>query len=164
MKAATKATVIAAVAVLFVLAIYPLAHATYPPQSSGSLDVSKEEASPGSKVVLSGSGFAPHAKYDILWDGKVDIDPEADASGNATYTYTIPSNATAGTHTISMSGPAAGGGTLVLSSSITINGSGTTQQSSTFPFTGGGLLLVALAAGIVLVGTGFGVKLLRRVR
>lgn len=73
---------------------------------------------PGVKILISGGGFAPFAKYDILWNGKVLIDPYADEKGFAWYEFTIPANADTGIHTVSMRGEAATGGVLTLSSNV----------------------------------------------
>lgn len=178
--------------------------------------------SPGVKITISGGGFAPYAKYDILWDGKVLIDPYADENGFASYEFTIPTSADTGIHTVSMQGNAGSGGTLVLSSNVAVKAkkiAGTVKRGTenktllpaedtegqervvetatpsteemeedkitgakgvaktvkrgtekmekkakAFPFTGGGLLLYALIACIVLASVGLGMKFLLRAR
>ncbi len=127
--------------------------------------------SPGVKITLSGGGFAPRAKYDILWDGRVLIDPYADDNGYASYQFTVPSSAGSGIHTVSMQGPAESGGTLVLSSNISVKAdkaAGTAKQktskATSFPYTGGGWLLYVLISGIAFIIIGFGTKLIRRAR
>lgn len=84
-------------------------------------EASRDEGiKPGVKITISGGGFAPFAKYDILWDGKVLIDPYADENGFASYEFTIPASAASGIHSVSMQGEAASGGTLVLSSNVKV--------------------------------------------
>ncbi len=177
MGTGNKAKTVAVSLMFFLLLLFfpAISLATYPPPTPGDLNTSLTNGSgvpasgvlPGTNIVLSGSGFAPNTKYDVLWDGKVVVDPLADSSGNAQYTYSIPSGATAGLHTVGLQGTKQGGGTLYLSASLTVisNSSGISRtRSSSYPFTGGTLLLLLLAAGILLVFAGFGIKLLRRAR
>ncbi len=153
---------------LLSLAMYGLASAQVLPYgavTTTTLATSDTTVVPGQTITCSASGFAPNEKYSVLWDGVVIVDPFTDASGVATFSFTIPLDASAGLHTLSAVGPGAGGGTLI--ASVTIRVTGVTAavpptRAEIFPITGGLPLWILLIAGLVSVVGGFGLKLRAR--
>ncbi len=172
MRITFKTKAMAAIVLMLVVLSYSVTFATepYSGTNTGDLNVglpggkslSSSGVLPGTKVVLSGSGFAPKSKYTVFFDGGLVEDPYADASGNVYYEYTLPLGTSVGTHTLSIQGTAPSGTTLVLSANIKV----LSKKSglSSYPFTGGGLLQYLLIAGVALLVAGFGIKLVRRAR
>jgi hypothetical protein len=135
----------------------------YPPSGGCSLAVSSSAVAPASAVTVStgncATAYAPGALVTLTFAS----DPvtlgtvTADANGHISAQVTIPSNATAGTHTISATGLGADGSTLVLSTSVTVTAPGAaasrplafTGSSGTFPAIW--MALAALALGTTMV-------------
>lgn len=175
MSKGNKVLAVAVVALMLLVSLSSFALAEpYGPTHKGGLSVVLPKAgsspsgvvAPSSKVTVSGSGFEPNAKVEIVLDGKVVAEVYADANGSVSYELTLPAEVASGIHTVSAQGPAEAGGTLVLSDNVVVAGKGTTKtgtsEASAFPFTGGDALLFALVAGIALVAAGFGMKLIKR--
>ncbi len=157
---------LAALSALFlgVLAV-PAAAQPYPPSGGCSLALSSSVVPAGGTVVVSTTGspcYAPGASVTLTFTS----DPvnlgtvTANGAGQFSTTVTIPSNATAGTHTITSSGPGASGGTLVLSASLTVTGARAAAAGAPgqLAFTGSTdtapllwIALVALVLGAALV-------------
>jgi LPXTG-motif cell wall-anchored protein len=143
----------------------PAAAQTYPPSGGCALVLSRTVVPAGDTVVASTTGspcYAPGSSETLTFTS----DPvtlgtvTANANGQFSVTLTIPSNATAGAHTITSSGPGASGGTLVLSASLTVTRAGApvagapgrlafTGSSDTAPLLW--IALVALVSGAALV-------------
>lgn len=163
-----KVFVVLVILALLSLATYGVVFAQtlpYGAVTTTTLSVSSTTAAPGQTITCSASGFSPNSKYSILWDGVVMADPFTDASGVVTFSFTIPSNASPGLHTLSAVGPKAGGGTLIASSTIRVTGVTAAvppTRAEIFPFTGGLPLWILLIAGLVSVVGGFGLKLRAR--
>ena len=178
----SRAIMLAIIAVAFMFLSFAMAFAVEPygPTHDAPLEMAPSpkdttpdgKVIPGGSVTLSGGGFAPNTKYDILWDSKVWIDPLADANGFASYAAKIPSDATPGVHTISMMGAAAAGGTLVLSTEIAVASEKTVpvnprlgdSPNENLPLTGGVVPFYALLAGIAFLSIGLGLRLFARGR
>jgi len=182
---------------MFLSGLFVFASEPYGPTHSGSLKIEPTDTTsdgkvyPGSKVAVSGSGFVPHTKIDILWNGKALNSYSkasgtttnakysaaqsgsilyADAGGAAAYAFEIPKDATPGIHTISMMGAAAGGGTLVLSTDVFVEGEkivapvipnldeSPALRNTELPLTGGELQLYLLIAGISFVFLGLSLR------
>lgn len=143
----------------------PAAAQTYPPSGGCSLGLSSSTVPAGGTVVVSTSGtpcYAPGSSETLTFTS----DPvnlgtvTANANGQFSTTVTIPSDATAGTHTITSSGPGASGGTLVLSASLTVTRAAAPVAAAPgqLAFTGSSdtapllwIALVALVLGAALV-------------
>lgn len=142
-----------------------LAQEPYGAVFTSTLGVSDSTVVPGQTITCSASGFSPNSKYSVLWDGVVMADPFTDTSGVATFSFTIPSDASAGLHTLSAVGPRAGGGTLIASFTVRVSGAPAAAppaKAEIFPITGGLPLWILLIAGLVSVVGGFGLKLRAR--
>lgn len=117
----------------------------------------------GEEITMSGGGFAPGAVIVLT----VESDPvqvgetEADGQGEFTATVTIPAGLTDGRHTLKATGDSPDGGTLVLSTQVTLTAAADTgEQLAT---TGSGAAVLLSLAGLLLVG-GVGVLAMARRR
>jgi len=139
-----------AMALTTLLAVFALA-ATAQAQSyqTGSIGGSDTTPDPGQTITVSGTGCAPGDTVNLFLDGQPAGSTTADANGNFSLPLTIPSNETAGTHTVT-----ATCGAVVLSFEITVNAAGgnlsRTGTSSTLPLSGIALALLA-AGGLLLL-------------
>ena len=159
------------VALCLLLLVVPAVAAAqqYPPEQ-GTAQVSDSSVTPGGTTTISGSGCAASAPVTIAFDGGQIDQGTADATGAFSEDVTIPSDASAGSHTLSASCSDADGGTLVLSSTITVEG-GAAPGPAAGPTTGGGLPatgndstvpLTRVAMMLVVVGSAFVVLARRR--
>jgi hypothetical protein len=115
-------------------------HAIDYPVARDALNVSTTTARPGAPVSISGGGFAPGATIQITIASTPTLlsTVNADGSGSFQTTVVLPSSLEPGIHTLSATGANPAGGTLVLSSQITV-GSG-------LAFTGSNSLALAVVA------------------
>lgn len=129
------------------------ASAAYPVQTAPlNLGQSSPSPSPGATVTVQGSGYAPGARVSIDVHSTVIhlTTVTADASGFMRATVTLPASLPSGSHELTATGPAAGGGTNTLSLSFNVAG-------GSLPFTGapvvliGGAGLLAAAVGAALI-------------
>lgn len=147
------ATAAAAVAAL----LSPVGLAQYPVES-GSLGLSSTELSPGGTVNLSGGGFAPGGAVSIFFrsDPVLLETVSADATGRIDADVAIPRDASPGTHTLEARGPDAGGGTLVLATTIEVlaaEASGLPNTGlSLLPLVGGGAAALLAGATLLVLG------------
>jgi hypothetical protein len=120
------------------------------PATSGGLAVSSSSVAPGGRVTISGGGFAPGAQVQITVASTPTLlaTVSADGSGSIQATVTIPSNLEPGTHTLSATGANPAGGTLVLTSTITVSGLALTGSNTGVLV---GVALALLGAGVLLV-------------
>ncbi|MGH8873793.1 MAG: hypothetical protein ACRDVM_00865 [Acidimicrobiia bacterium] len=108
--------------VVVMLALPAVALGQEYPLREGRLQVSDSTPAPGDPVTVSGGGFEGGARVSITFES----DPvqlavtSAGPSGAFSATVRIPTDAESGTHTLRAQGEAAGGGTLVLSTQVTI--------------------------------------------
>src|SRR3954467_8966702 len=144
MRRLTFAMICTGVAVVLLAAP---ASAQYQPTASQVLGSSI--AQPGDSVTVTGTGCPPNSAVTTSFDNTQVGSTMANGAGEFSETITIPSSATPGTHTITSTC-----GSVVLSSTITIEGAGGTGTSSgTLPRTGfpvNGLLQMGL--GLVAAG------------
>lgn len=116
------------------------------PVERGSLSVDGTPA-PGNTVTVSGSGFAPGSEAEVTVASDIQSlgTFTADGSGAVTAEVTIPS-LDEGSHTLTMEGSLAGGGTLILTATFSVG--------ETLPTTGSNLpiRLAVLGAGLVALG------------
>lgn len=94
------------------------------PTFDGPVTVSDSTPNAGDTVTVSGSGFEAGATIE-LWFRSDPVklgETTADAAGEFEAEVTIPADAAAGVHHIEATGPAAGGGTLVLGTQVTVAG------------------------------------------
>jgi LPXTG-motif cell wall-anchored protein len=138
----------------------------YPPSGGCALALSSTVVSPGQTITASTvncpNGYAPGSTVTLTFtsDPVTVATVTADAAGHFSTPVRIPSNATLGGHTITSTGPAAAGGTLTLSASLTVVAPGAAAQgrAGALAFTGSSdtmpLLWIgfaALVAGATLV-------------
>lgn len=106
--------------------------------------------SPGDRLTVQGSGFQPGGEVDITLESTTVLltTVSADGAGAIAATVTLPAGVT-GAHTLKATGPAAGGGVLVLTLQLQIG-----PSSGALPFTGGEGLprLALLGGGALLIG------------
>lgn len=131
--------------------------------TSGTLTLSKSTVAPGESLTASGSGYAAGASVTLeLHSAVVSLGTvAADSTGNFSKQVTVPSDATLGAHTVKSLGLAPNGGTLTLSSPLTVASSGITNKpTGPLAFTGAGWVIPL--AGLGLAAVGVGVVLQRR--
>lgn len=130
------------------------------PAPTGSL-------TPGGTITLGGGGFEAGATVTITVQSAVIVlgADTADGQGVFSASVTLPTNLSAGTHTLRASGAAAGGGVLVLTRTFTVSGSDSSGGDE-LPTTGYPTGLLATASGsVLLVGLGVaGIGIRRRLR
>lgn len=103
---------------------------TYQPNASQTL--SATVVSPGEVITVSGMGCAASSTVSTRFDSTPVASTVADSAGNFRESVTIPTNATAGTHTITSTC-----GSVVLSSTITVRSATTGTSGGTTGTTGG---------------------------
>lgn len=116
-------------------------------EKKASLAINDPALTLGGSVSVSGGGFAPNAPVAAVLSSKPLVlgATTADASGLAAGTFTIPSDASTGTHTLELTGFAADGTFLRLVSRVlTVRG---VQTSFTYP-------LLAIGLGVLIVASG----------
>jgi hypothetical protein len=124
------------------------------PLTTGSLPVSSRSVEPGGSVTVSGDGFEPGATIQISIASTPTLltTVTADGSGSFSTTVTIPASIDPGVHTLSATGASPDGGTLTLSTTITVAGSRPLASTGANVV---GLVVVAIAAiavGALFVG------------
>lgn len=73
--------------------------------AAAAISLSPGSGQPGSTFVVSGSGFLPGDRVRVLWDGSnLGGNAPVDPNGNFTYSGTVPSEASAGVHTVEAKG------------------------------------------------------------
>lgn len=97
---------------------------TYQPNASQTL--SATVVSPGEVITVSGMGCAGSSAVSTRFDSTPVASTVADSAGNFRESVTIPTNATAGTHTITSTC-----GSVVLSSTITVRSAATGGTTGT---------------------------------
>lgn len=132
-------------------------------EGTGDLSGSASSGAAGSSLTITGGGFEPGETVNIYFTSERQLigTTTADENGNISAVITIPSDATAGVHTISAVGQSSGR-TLTMSFTVTAGGTsaGVTTadagQGLGLAFTGATLLFWILS-GLALVGLGIGV-------
>jgi PGF-CTERM protein len=143
-KALTALAIAAAVCVL----AGPALAQEYPPQGE-NLTVNDSRVVVGQTLTISGDGAKPGAEVNIIFAStpRVVATTTANGSGAFSATFRVPSDAEAGTHTIS----AVSNGTVL--SSITIVVAGASSDDDGLPFTGSNTI-PGIGIGIALIGLG----------
>lgn len=134
------------------------AAATYAPTGGSASSVS---GPPGSRITVSGSGFQPGSSVTVEFFSTPVVlgTTTADATGRATASVSIPSNAAEGPHTIELIGVNPSGAAITVSIPFTVTG-GTTGTSSTGTVSGstlattGARVLGMGVVGLTLLATG----------
>lgn len=129
----------------------------YPPGKC-QLRLSRSVVAAGGSLVVAGDGFAAGAPIRMAVAGGTLATVAASSTGSFSAEVRIPASTEPGIHEVAASGAAAGGGTQVLSASLTVTGSQPVSASlgDTLPTTGGGDgigPLSAVGAGLVAVGS-----------
>lgn len=123
------------------------------PVSTGTLTVVGDNAvAPGEEVELRGAGYAPGGSIAITIESEPRLlaTVQADAAGAFRATVTIPTDITAGEHTLKATGPDASGGLRVLSADITVIGALPRTGSDAAALTLAGLAAVSAGAATVI--------------
>jgi hypothetical protein len=122
---------------------------------SGPLSVSDTTVVPGQQVTVSGSGYEPGATVEVTLTSTPVLltTTTADGGGAISATVTIPLGTDPGAHTLSATGAAPEGDTLVLSAEITVEGGsvGAIAFTGTDAFSLGVIAVAAVAVGSLLV-------------
>lgn len=134
------------------------------PQQTGTLAVTSGALRPGATVTLTGGGFAPGAAVSVYVYSSPTLltTTRAAATGDIVVTVKLPADLAPGHHTVQAVGPAAGGGTNVLSVSFTV--SSAASSGGSLPFTGFPVVTAAVVAMLLLAGGGLAVMAGRRRR
>jgi len=111
----------------------------------------------GSTVTLTGSGYAPNSTVNVYIYSTPTLlgTVVTDGSGSFSKAFTIPTTLAPGSHHLVAAGVDANGNPRYLVSSVTVaQGSGTLAWTGfeTLPVLGVGVLVVALGAGLVVLG------------
>jgi hypothetical protein len=131
------------------------------PVETGSLSVLSGTLAPGATVTIGGDGYAPGGTIAItVQSAPIEIKTvTGGAQGAFSTTVTLPWSLGVGAHVLQAVGPAAGGGTLVLSRTFTV-------AADTLPVTGYPIGILSVAGGLVLLSglatIGLGIR--RRMR
>jgi len=124
------------------------------PASTGPLTVSGTTVDAGGTVTVGGGGCAPGASTQITMELQVLTTVVADGAGSFSTAVTIPSATAPGAHTLVATCAGPNGGTVQLSSAITVAGS----PLSALAFTGSnagplaGIAIAVIGVGILFVG------------
>jgi hypothetical protein len=154
----------------------PSGRATGAPQApetvpTEAVPVGSGSATPGEKVTISGSGFAPGSTV-VLTVHSTPVNlgtATVAADGTFTATVTLPSNLPAGSHHLLATGLAPDGSVRYVSKALTVAASGTGGGTAALPVTGTNVTRFALGAfalamlGMVLVAATDG-RIVRRLR
>lgn len=143
----------------------------YGPTVQGPLQVNGNIYRPGSIVRCSGRGFTSGTGVCVLFDGNLVGQTQANGSGRAFYSVTIPEDAGRGVHTISFQG-AKNNATLVLRKMIVVmNNNPNSFRNRAFaidnsqdqqPINEANLLPILLIGGIAFTTIAFGIKALKK--
>lgn len=91
-----------------------------PAGNTPTLNLSPSSGPAGTPVSVSGSGYNSNASCHIKWDGNNIATGTTDASGNLSGSFTVPSGASAGAHTVMIAGCASGGTSTTFNFTVTI--------------------------------------------
>lgn len=127
-----------ALAVAPVLALSTGAGAQAYPPSACTVGTSQVNVTPGQTITVSVSGFAPSSQVNLAIDGQAIGSLTTDASGSGSGSFTVPSNLSPGTHTLSASGTAGAGGTCDPSTTLTVAGAAAGPPGAAAPGAGAG--------------------------
>lgn len=125
----------------------------YPPGKC-QLRLDRNAGAPGETVAVSGDGFVPGSRVNIVMGGTTLATVTADPEGRVATSVVIPPDLAAGPYDVVATGPAAAGGTHVLSASFTVGGAAAPTRGR-LPRTGSSspLPLVLVSGSLVLVGS-----------
>jgi len=107
---------------LVVAAAAPAAAQQYPPDTN-IMTVSATCPTPGETLAISAQTFAPGADVTVSLASTPAVlgTTTANGDGVATFEVTIPADAAPGTHTLTATGPPAGGGDVELTAALDLN-------------------------------------------
>lgn len=132
----------------------------YPPGKC-QLRLSRSVVAAGESVGVAGEGFAPGGEVRVAAAGVGLANLSAGSGGSFSTNVVIPEALAGGTHSVTASGPAAGGGTQVLSASLTVTGARSggagaagAQEGDALPRTGAAGITALAALGLALTGLG----------
>lgn len=136
-----------------------------PPTANAELSTSGGKISsvrPGQQVTVVGTGFAPHSSVTVTVysDPKVLGSAVADAAGNITLPVTVPADLDPGAHRLVAIGVDGNGNSYALALAVSVPGGG---GSGGLPVTGAAVLLLVVA-GLSMLTTGAGLRLIGRGR
>jgi hypothetical protein len=154
MSCQTPIRVLIILALALPLALPTTAAAQDYPRREGDLasSASDRAAAPGEAIELSGSGYEPGSRITIT----IESDPlvldtvTADASGAFRVMVNLPADFPLGAHTLKSTGPAPGGGVLVLSQPLAITADGTPLTSTGADRTTTALVAALIAGALAL--------------
>jgi hypothetical protein len=123
--------------------------------------VSDNTVSPGQQVRITGDGYAANRDLSVALNSTPISMGTVRSSSTGTYNalVTIPRNATPGAHTITVTGAAADGTTLITQAAVTVGGLARTGDDASRPIAIGAMFVVL---GVALVFAAEGLR--RRVR
>ncbi len=150
-----------ALAVAPVVALSTGAGAQAYPPSACTVGTSQVDVTPGQTITISISGFAPSTQVNLALDGQAIGSLTTDGSGSGSGSFTVPSNLSPGTHTLSASGDSGVGGTCDPSTTLTVAGAAAGARaagggalaftgSDTLPFVWIGLAALTIGAALVI--------------
>lgn len=121
---------------------------------SGNVHVSGQTRA-GGTIVVHGEGCAPGGVVNVFFDGKLIGSGTANAAGRYNVKATIPSNASPGRHTITVSGPGANcSGVEGISVSASGGGGGNSGSSGGLASTGVAVVGIGALGAVLLIGGG----------
>jgi hypothetical protein len=148
---ATVAFLTAILVAILALAGGASADPTYPPSGGnpGGIHVSNPHPAPGGTVVVTGQGCTANAPVTVYLDNQQVQTGTTDSNGAYNITVTVPSNASSGSHTITVKGAdCAGSGVTGVDVDAPDSASGSGLAST-------GVAVVGIAAlGVVLLAGG----------
>jgi len=149
---ARLAAALAAVATLLLVSVSaaPAGTQTYAPPF---VTVSGTTVVHGQTITISGGNCGPNAAVTLTITGSASLTTTADAAGNFSTPFTVPSDLALGTHTVT-----ATDGTCVANTTFTVVSAGTAQAegqpAGALPFTGTGHSIDYVRWALALVGVG----------
>jgi hypothetical protein len=111
------------------------------------------QARAGGTIVVHGQGCVPGGTVKVFFDGTLIGSGTANAAGRYNIKVTIPSNASPGSHTITVSGPGANC-SGVEGISVTAPGSGGGSNSGGLASTGVAVVGIGALGAVLLIGGG----------
>lgn len=124
----------------------------YPPAQAG-VTCSPTTVPPGGTVRCTATGFLPGSVVTFSFAGEEAGRATADASGVATFAFTVPAALPAGAHVVEASGTGADGRPLEVSTAITVVAAAP-GATPALPATGSSSALPLTRVGIVALATG----------
>lgn len=128
------------------------------PLGKCQLRLSRSVVAAGESVGVSGAGYAAGAQVRVSAAGVTLATITADASGSFSTDVVIPASVDPGTYQVTAAGAAAGGGTQVLSATLTVTEPAASRSRASLgdalPRTGSNDILPTTAAGFGLVAVG----------